>query len=309
MGHAPSLLDKASVLAEILRPRHRRASLHFFFTPNAITSRVLRALRTVTPRRVLIQTITSSHQLEAHVPHLRGLDAVVALSDHSAQRLVAAGLAADRVHRIYPGVSIPPAPAGAPPKVALYAGDLDVAVARRLVRCARAFEQHPDQDWRLVIACRPKSPEDPDARALLRRELGSGLDTGRVELHGAVPNFEALLTSCGYQLFVADHVRNKVDLPLVILEGLSRGLGLVALDFAPVNEIFEIAARERLTVGARITAADDDGFAESFMASIPDAATLARWRTDAHALASAAFSAKILASAYQTLYSSLHGRQ
>src|SRR5690606_10653798 len=99
------------------------------------------------------------------------------------------------------------------PRRALYAGDLDPTTARRLVACARALDADQLQPWRLTIASRPKGEGDAEARALIRAQLGKQLASGRVELLGQVDDFEALVRSCGCQLYVADHVRKKVDLP------------------------------------------------------------------------------------------------
>ncbi len=303
MGHAPSMRAKISVLSELVRPSHRREGLHFFFTPNGVTSRVVRALRMTGPGRPVIQNVMSADGVERMVPHLRGLDAVVTLSEHTRARLVESGLDAARVVRIYPGVTLG-APRGGPvPRVLLYAGDLDPATARRLITCARSLPSGEGSAWRLVVACRPKGARDADARALLRAELSAELGNGKVELLGHVDDFDALVRRCGCQLFVADHVRKKVDLPLTLLEGLAQGLGLLALDFKPLSEIFEVAEAGGLQVGARLPLAGDEAqFASEFSAALPDEAAAKRWRADAHALIAAHFSSKLLASAYQTLY-------
>lgn len=306
MGHAPSMRAKISVLAELLRPTHRRAGLHFFFTPNGVTSRVVRALRMTGPRRSVVQNVMSSDGIERMVPHLRGLDAIVTLSEHTRERIVGAGLAPEDVVRIYPGVT-PGEPAGGEvPRVLLYAGDLDPVTARRLIACARSLPTEPGDAWRLVMACRPKGEGDAAARSLLKEALKPQLDSGQVELLGHVDDFGALVRSCGCQLFVADHVRKKVDLPLAVLEGLAQGLGLLALDFRPLNEIFDVADRHGLEIGARLPLdADDEHLGREFRATLPTETTANRWRADAHALIAAHFSSRRLATEYQTLYGRL----
>lgn len=307
MGHTPSMRAKLSVLRELVRPSHRRDGLHFFFTPNAITSRVVRGLRMTGPRRPVIQTVMSADGVERMVPHLRGLDAVVTLSEHTRARLVESGLDGSRVVRIYPGVTTRAPRAGPTPRVLLYAGDLDPVTARRLITCARVLPTGEGAAWRLVVACRPKGARDAEARALLRSALSAELGSGKVELLGHVDDFDGLVRRCGCQLFAADHVRKKVDLPLTLLEGLAHGLGLLALDFKPLTEIFEVAEGRGLCVGARLPlAADETQLARAFCAALPDDATLNRWRVDAPALIAAQFSSKRLASGYQTLYRRLN---
>ena len=68
MGHAPSMRAKISVLSELVRPSHRREGLHFFFTPNGVTSRVVRALRMTGPGRPVIQNVMSADGVERPDP-------------------------------------------------------------------------------------------------------------------------------------------------------------------------------------------------------------------------------------------------
>lgn len=303
MGHAPSMAAKVGVLGELMRPKHRRKALHFFFTPNPITSRVVTGLRKIRPARRVVQNIMSAASVESFVPHLRHLDAVVVLSDHTRERIVAAGMRAEQVHRIYPGVPRVEPERGEAPRRLLYAGDLDPQTAERLVACARVLPTAPGSAWTMVLACRPKGEGDAEARKTLRRELAGQLESGQVELHGHVDDFDGLVRSCGCQLYAADHVRKKVDLPLAVLEGLARGLGLLALDFRPLNEIFDRADALGFEVGARLPAqASAAGLAAAFVEALPNTAQLARWRADATELVQAHFSAAALVSAYQELY-------
>ena len=309
MGHAPSLLAKAGVLAELVRFEHRNRPLHFFFTPNAITSRVLTVLRTLTPRRPVVQSIMSSDRVEAHLPLLRDLDAVVVGSDHTRARLVAAGMPTERVHRIYPGVPLVEFDDRPRDSRALYAGDLDPHTARRLVACARALERPELAAWRLTIACRPKGEGDAEARAWLRSELADLLERGRVELRGQVDDFEGLLRACRFQLYLADHVRKKVDLPLAVLEGMARGLGLVALDFAPLDEVFATAEAHGLDVGERLPVDAPSATLEArFAAILASQGRFERWHTDTRRLVEAEFSAGRLARDHRELYDMLDVR-
>lgn len=306
MGHAPSMWAKLSVLTALAHPSRRSLGLHFFFTPNAVTSRVVRALRMMTGSRPVLQSVMSSDGVERMVPHLRDLDAVVVASTHTRDRLIAAGLDEQKVTRIYPGIP-PQRPLEVEKRRALlYAGDLDLSTARRLIACARALDALPSDDakrWHLVIACRPKGAEDGAARAEIRAALADALARGTVELHGRVDDFNGLVQRSMCQLFLADHVRKKVDLPLALLEGLGAGLGLIALDFAPLNEIFDVADARDLRVGARIPLDESaEATARAVVAALPDDATAQRWARDGRALIASDFSAEGLAQAYEKLY-------
>src|SRR5690606_33330666 len=57
MGYAPGMLEKARILRALASPRRLGVPLHFFFTPNRITSLVLATLRRLQPRRVMVQSV------------------------------------------------------------------------------------------------------------------------------------------------------------------------------------------------------------------------------------------------------------
>ncbi|MCA9635153.1 MAG: glycosyltransferase family 4 protein [Myxococcales bacterium] len=308
MGHAPSLSAKARVLLGIVHPRHRRRPLHLFFTPNRLTSTVVALLRRLQPRRSMIQSLMSAHGVERWIDLLRPLDVVIVLSDDTRARLVAAGLDGAKIRRIYPGVRSQPA--ASPAAIAghrrlLYAGDLDAGVADRLLAIAGLLD-HPElAGWTLTIACRPKSDDDARQRQRLAEGLAGRIAGGQVELLGEVADMPGLLASSSLQLFLADHVRRKVDLPLVVLEGLALGVGLVSLDFAPLREIFVRGAEQGLEVGIAVAAdADGEALREAVLAGVRGVVA-GRWAPAAQALVEREFSREAMAAAHVALYDEL----
>ncbi len=304
MGHAPPLLAKLRMLATLVKARYRRTPLHFFFTPNAATSRVVAMLKRVAPRRPIVQSLMSSHDAARHAHLLQSLDAVVVLSRHARDRLVAAGLPAARVHCIYPAVDEAREPR-LPSWRVLYAGDLDERVVARLVRVMHAIEASPGP-WTLTIACRPKAPRDPELRRRLQELLAPQIASGRCEVRGEIGDMRALLRDTALQVFVADHVLRKVDLPLVLLEGLAAGVPLVALDFPPLNEIFALAREHDLTVG-RLVALGDDGAAleDTVREALSERGFLVRAGKQARTLARLEFSLPAMVARYGALYDAL----
>jgi hypothetical protein len=307
VGYAPGLLDRARLLMTLMDPRLRKLGVHLFFSPNRASQTVLAGVRRTSPHRKFVQTIPASDGAEAHAAALRGLDAVVVTSEHARARLLGAGLEDDRLRCIHPGIAIP-THAERDPSVArrlLYAGDLDEAAAGRLRALARLLRRPELAGWRLTIAARPKSPEDARARASLRRELADDLADGRVELLAEVDDMDGLLRASTVLLYLADHVRKKVDLPLVLLEGLARGIGLAALDIDPLAEIFQLAAREHLDIGLELPPRDPERAAQSLAAAITDPARLRKWGADARELAVRCFGAERMAAQYLELYAAL----
>jgi glycosyltransferase involved in cell wall biosynthesis len=311
MGYSPGLWAKVRVLAAMLHPRRRHMPVQLCFTPNPITSRAVALLRFLQPRRLFVQSLMSAHGAEGWVPLLRPLDAVVVLSQHTERRLIAAGVPAEKLHLIYPAVAAavpdPPAEVAARRRL-LYAGDLDAEVAARLIALARALHlTHstaiPAARWSLTIACRPKSEGDAAAREALRAALPGELAAGTVELLGEVDDMDALLRSASLQLYAADHVRRKVDLPLVLLEGLARGVPVVAVDADPVRELYAVATRHDLAVGAAVPAAPE-AFARAVLGLLTPH-NLQASSAAAAVLAAREFSLDVMARCYGALHAAL----
>ena len=306
MGYAPPALAKLRMLGTLLKPRYRRTPMHFFFTPNTATSSVVALLKRIHPRRPIVQNLMSSAGAARHADLLAALDAVIVLSRHARAELIGAGLPAERVHCIYPAVAqTPRALDRSAARRILYAGDLDASVVERLVRVMHAIERARDSSWQLTIASRPKAPQDAEHRRTLRERLAPQLQSGRAELLGEVSDIAALWRETALQVFVADHVERKVDLPLVLLEGLAAGVPLVALDFAPLNEIFALAARRSLDIG-RVTATHDGDSLEGAVRTLLDApSALERAGADARRLVEQQFSLPAMVGRYADLYDQL----
>jgi len=309
MGYAPGLLAKARILAALLSPRRRRLGIHFFFTPNRVTSRVVAALRRLQPGRCMVQNLMSSHDAAGYVPLLRALDAVVVLSDHTRQQLCRAGLEPERVFRIYPGVeAVDKIENPADNRALLYAGDLDANVVDRLVEIARILGREELAGWRLYVAARPKGEGDEEHRARLGGALADELESGRVVVMEEVDDMDALIRRCSLQVFAADHVRRKVDLPLVLLEGMARGLGLVTLDFEPVSEIFSLARAHDLEPGLAVPLHSAQDLPETIARAMADPETLVRWSRDAHELVRRELSSDRMLQQYEKMYEKIRGR-
>lgn len=299
-GYAPGPGDKLRALAALLR--RPSAPVHLCFTPGAATARAVAGLRRLQPRRVFLQSLMSSHGAERWEPLLRPLDAVVALSQHTADRLRGAGVPGEKLHVIHPAVApaaADPAAAVAARRALLYAGDLDREISARLVALARALPG----GWTLTIACRPKAEHDAAARDDLRRDLAGELAAGRVDLLAEVADMDALLRRSALQVFAATHTRRKVDLPLVLLEGLARGVPAAVVEAMPAAELAAIGKAAGLLPGPLVPAAPES-FARAVAAACAPA-TLAAWSEAAAALAARAFSPTTMARRYDALYAAL----
>ncbi len=261
------------------------------------------------------QTLTCATGLETCARMLDALDAVVALSDDTRHRLLGTGIAAARVHRIHPGVHPEPTNGIANPgelvrrHAILYAGELDVGAADRLIELARVLSEPGLRGWKLVIACRPDLVIDQSERLRLGRELAGAIGSGRVELLGEVPDMRALMRRCAIQLWLADKVHRRIDLPLVLLDGLACGLPLVCPDRPPIREIFTTAEAKGREVGIRV---DPRLGPQALVAAVTDLCEhperLLAMSTDAAALARGEFSSTRMAADYLALHRELEAR-
>jgi glycosyltransferase involved in cell wall biosynthesis len=293
-GRGAEVLERAAIGAALIAREHRRQPVHLFFAPGPLTERVAAGvaatpeplsrsvgltLRAASGARSIfkvassvlrgrkraherpspvLQTLTCAAGLEGCAHMLEVLDGVVALSGHTRDRLIGSGVAAERVHQIYPGVDVSEAAAIENParlharRGIIYAGELDAGAADRLIELARTLSEPALRGWTLIIACRPDQIIEHEERSRLSRELAGAIGAGRVELRGEVDDMPALLRRCAIQLFVADEVHRRLDIPLVLLEGLREGLALVALDRAPIRELFTTADGRGREIGARV---------------------------------------------------------
>ena len=346
-GHrGAALLERAAIGAALVRRDRRRQPVHLFFNPGPLTERVAAGLvaaptppsstslavrargtlrgalgiasgmlggrkRTQRPAPVA-QTLTCSTGLETWGHLLESLDAIVALSDHTRDRLLGCGLDRTRVHRIYPGVRGDGARAIDSPgalekrRAILYAGELDLGATDRLIELARTLSEPTMRGWTLIIACRPDQVVEQRERDRLARELAGAIGAGRVELRGEVDDMRALLRRCAIQLFVADKIHRRPDIPLVLLEGLHQGLPLVTLDWAPIRELHVVADQRGRTIGARVDPTlGPTGIVRAVHDLIEHPETLVAMSHDALALAREAFSAARMGADYAALHREL----
>ncbi|MCA9706516.1 MAG: glycosyltransferase [Myxococcales bacterium] len=275
MAYQPRLVDKARMLGRLATPRLSRLPIHSFFAANRASSQALEVLRRVPRRRAVMQTLPASTGAPAVARWLGRLDRVIVTSEWGRRSLVEAGLGEDRVARIYPGIDVPEALAGPPVdqrRTILFAGDLDPEVGERLIEVARALRGAPQ--WRLEIATRPKGEAHAQVRRHLEQTLGAAIEGGQVSLLGEVPQMTELFDRAALQLYLASHARRKVDLPLVLLEGLARGVPVAIVDAQPVGELLAVARDRQQEIGLALDPARFGDAAASLLEALDDPARL-----------------------------------
>ncbi len=245
-------LDKVCLLWWLMahQPPHL---VHFFFSPNPMTTTMGRLFRKVHPRSCVLQTVMSLPKgTLAQAGGLFG-DVIVVWSEH-ARRLVEQHLDAgagrlrkdsDRAVTFPRVVHIPPgivplepmtrderrtarASMGLPPDtpIILFAGDLEFSRAAEVLAGA-ALQVLEQMSAVFVFACRAKTPAAAVASQTLQARLAGPIASGHVRFPATVPVFSELLRCVDVQVLPADTTYAKTDLPLVLLEGMSAGVPAV----------------------------------------------------------------------------------
>jgi hypothetical protein len=314
MPHAPGIWHKAKAVLPPFLPENWRVPLHVFFAPNPRSSRILAALASVAPRRPIIQTVTASDDLEVSLKWLHAMDHLIVHSRHTQARLVAAGYASERITCLYPAVQ--PAASAAlqtvsserqaasesPPNL-LFAGDLDEHVVARLVAIGQALRSVPAEFGKMIVAARPKAEGDARWRAVLHEGLAPLISRQKAEIHGQIADFARTMATSAIALFVSDHVRRKVDLPLVVLEGLARGQAVLASEARPIGEIFECAASCNLEIGESVPAhASPERWGQAALSMLAAKNRWEIWRQNGPKLVERCFSPKVMVDGYLRLW-------
>lgn len=174
---------------------------------------------------------------------------VVCLSRETRDRVRAAGI--EDAAWIPPGIAVGESlPAGRHPAIreryglphgvpiVIYAGDYRHTNAARTVaatvpRILREVQCH------VVLACRIRDDEDRAEEALIKEAISADGLTRHVTFLNEVKNLRELFAISSVQVFPADSHHAKMDLPLVLLEGMAEGLATVVANKAPLDELVE----------------------------------------------------------------------
>lgn len=236
-AYAPSRLANARVFARLLAGPSVDL-WHFFFAPNPLTLRagaVARAARRVPT----VHTIASAPDDLERVAPMLFADAVIALSEHSARRLSAAGVHA----RVIPPALAPVQAAAAEVAAALrhhdlngpyvlYPGDLEHSDGARTFIEAAALD---DGALTWVIAARPKTPRAH--AALVELTALATTRRARVRFLGEIQDIHAVVAGATLTTLVVDTLHAKMDLPLVLLESLALRVPVVVSSTTAASEL------------------------------------------------------------------------
>ncbi len=305
---APALRDNAIVLARLLAGR-RHDLWHFFFAPNPRSSKACELAARVRGAPT-VQTVCSAPAEGSDLNELLFADRTVVLSEHTEQRLLAAGVPPESLRRI-PPCSRPLSPLspdarsemrgalgiGDSTPMLAYPGDLEFS--RGAARCLEALAALGDRsDVTLVMACRAKTAAARAAEAQLR-ELASRLGLGpRVRWVGETDRIHDLIGCADVVLLPSETLFAKMDLPMVLIEAMFLARPALVLAGTPAAELAEQG-------GARAVEHRADALTAAVVELLdgPDART--RLGLRAREVAIERYHPDAMAGAYEALYDEL----
>jgi phosphatidylinositol alpha-1,6-mannosyltransferase len=282
---------------------------HFFFAPNRKTTLAARlALRF--RRRKTIQTVCSTPSSFQQASQLLFADRVIVLSEHTYRQFIEAGIPAQRLALIPPGIQIPSLPRAEDrtkvrqrygialdrPAV-IYPGDYQFSQAAETL--ARAIITLGTNKLTFVFACRIKQPASLEVEGRIRRMLSEAGVSDGVKMVNEVEDMLGLLGACDLCLLPAESLYAKMDLPLVLLEAMALGLPILVANRPPLSELVHPG------VGEAIPAQDPQALVAAIDRLVENRERLKAMGETARRVASERYDIAQVAKQYEDLYEQL----
>ncbi len=310
--YSPSLVENMRVLLAGVRPRGS-AIFHYFFAPNALTSRAGRVQRTMA-RVKTVQTVCSVPASFENVKRLLFTDRVIVLSKDTKIRLIAAGVPSDQLSLVYPGIE-PLTPPDTEKRAAIrekfgltgqplvvFPGDFEFSRAAATVAGAVPEIARTVPEATVVFACRIKREPSRQIRDDLRRELESAGWGNHVRFLDAVDNMPEFIGAADVVILPQENLYAKMDIPLVLLEAMSQGVPLVLADVPPLNEL--LATKAGLPVQPR----NSEALARTVIHLLSDEALRRSVGQAGRKAVDEEFSARRMAAQIEAIYDEVLGR-
>lgn len=282
---------------------------HFVFAPNPLSSNVAsvarRTRRIAGWRGAVVQTIASAPRSFEGVSRWLFGDVVVALSEHTRGRLVAAGVPSDRVRVVPPCARAPRSLSDAEARavrakyglgdgpVVLYPGDYEVSRGAETVARATPAIASGCPEATVVYACRKKTAAAGEAQARVERKNAALGVSNRTRHLGEIDDMGALLAIATVIVFPVDDLYGKVDLPLVLLEAMALGVPIVVAGGGPLDA---------LAFAPKVAPGDADALAEQTLVLLQDGARRRALAEEGKNMYDACFTPAAVADAYDELY-------
>lgn len=288
------------------------ALVHLFWPADRLVATVVRTacrLRNIP----LIHTLVRAPRVSLGIGGALAGNPVVCLSEHTQQRLQDSGVKSTVCVR--PGITIgEPVPAGDKAAirrkyriplhmpVVVYAGDYGHTNAARTVAAAmpRVVRQVP---CHFVWACRIKSGEDAREEQLIQEAVAADGVGDCATFLNEVSNLRELLSIATVQVFPADRHHEKMETPLVLLEGMAEGIATVVASKPPLVEMVHAKA----AIG--IPASNPLSLSAPVVDLLTHPAKAKQWGDNARAFVQQYHDIDRVAAAYEALYDDMLARR
>ena len=305
--YAPGLRQNLRVFLRLLRKDSDVDVYHFFFSPNPVTSKILKLL--MKPRRQrTVHTICSEPKFYAGVKGLIFADSVVALSEDTREKLCACGV--PNVTYIPPGIDLAEVTkvTRENPYIGfkdegefsvLFAGDYEYSGAHTTVirSLSSLFVECPQA--KVYFSCRHKTAAAAALELRAQEEVEKSGFGARVQFLKEVLDMTDLIRAMDLCVFPAASLYRKMDVPLVLIETLANGVPLVVSDLPPLKMLGEAGAAEV------IPAQDPEALARAVAKLGQDAGLRRRMAENGRRLVAEKFDIRAVAARYETLYREL----
>lgn len=298
--------SKFKLFFRLLKP-DEMGLYHFFFAPNPNTSKMIKLAMSKKGYQRSVQTVCSQPASFDGIKNLLFSEAVVSCSHDCRKKLLEAGVENVRcIHPAVPDVELPDEAAVKEIRrryelpenavLALYSGDLEFSGATDILLKALpfAFER---KELHLVICHRDKTPQTKKLHGKLVKSIEAAGWKDRVHFVEPQPDLNPLLSAVNFLIMAPDSLYGKMDLPLVILEGMSYGRPAILSD---LPSLLEIPDGEEAALTVKV--GDAKALGEAMSALAEDKALLKQLGERAKLIVQDRFSTLRLGNDYSNLY-------
>lgn len=248
-GHTP--LGRRIGLFGRLIDQRETALVHLFWPADLLVAALVRTACKIRGLPV-VHTLVRAPRTTVGISRALAGSPVVCLTQETQHRLIAEGIA--NTIWVPPGITVhPPIPVGEKAAirrkyriphgipVVIYAGDYAHSNAARTVaatlpRVLRQTEAH------FVLACRIRNDEDAREEARIKEAITADGIAHHVTFLNEVSSLRELFAISTIQVFPADNAFEKMDLPMVLLEGMAEGVATVVAQKPPLTELVQAGA-------------------------------------------------------------------
>ena len=305
----PSMLQRIAMFNRVLADTDAQL-VHLFWPADLVVASIVRGACGIRGLP-MIHTLVRAPRATVAIKRTTAGNPVVCLSRATMQRVRREGTV-DAVHippGVLPGTTLSAAkqaaireryglPQGTP--LCLYAGDYLHSNAARTV-AATVPRVLREIDCHFIMACRRRDQQDREEEARIKEAITADGLAHHVSFVGEVKNLRELMAVATIQLFPADSHHEKMDMPMVLLEGMAEGLATVVADKKPLDELVDAGG----AIG--VPAMQPVALAVAVVELLRDDDKREAMSAAARALVTEKFSISRVAGAYEALYDAALG--